>query len=52
MQKQVFRHMQIAKAQLCASVQTDQGLHCPLAESLDITECMNGEQRLDDTLGM
>ena len=28
----------------CASAQSDQGLHCPLTESLDTTECMNGEQ--------
>ena len=25
--------------------QSDQGLHCPLTESLDTTECLNGEQR-------
>ena len=24
---------------------SDQGLHCPLTESLNTTECMNGEQR-------
>ena len=29
----------------CASAQSDQGLHCPLTESLDTTECMNGDQR-------
>ena len=29
----------------CASAQSDQGLHCPLTESLDTTECMNGKQR-------
>ena len=29
----------------CADAQSDQGLHCPLTESLDTTECMNGEQR-------
>ena len=29
----------------CASVQSDQGLHCPLTKSLDTTEFMNGEQR-------
>ena len=29
----------------CAFAQSDQGLHCPLTESLDITECMNWEQR-------
>ena len=26
----------------CASVQSDQGLHCPLTQSLTSTECMNG----------
>ena len=30
----------------CASAQSDQDLHCPLSESLDTTECMNGEQKL------
>ena len=29
----------------CASAQSDQGLPCPLTESLDITECMTREQR-------
>ena len=29
----------------CASAQSDQGLHCPLTESLDTAECMNGKQR-------
>ena len=29
----------------CASAQSDQGLHCPLTESLDTIECMNGEQK-------
>ena len=38
--KCVFGHMRIVK-----SVQSDQGLHCLLTESLDTTECMNGEQR-------
>ena len=28
----------------CASALSDQGLHCPLKESLDTTECINGEQ--------
>ena len=28
----------------CASVQSDQGIHCQLTESLDTTECMNSEQ--------
>ena len=27
----------------CASVQSDQGLRCPLTESCDIIECINGE---------
>ena len=26
------------------STQSDQTLHCPLTESLDTTECMNGEE--------
>ena len=42
MQKHIFGHMQTAKD----SAQSDQGLHCPLTESVDTTECMNGEQRL------
>ena len=29
----------------CASAQSDQGLQCPLKESLDTREWMNGEQR-------
>ena len=28
-----------------ADAQSDQGLHCPLQESLDTTEYINGEQR-------
>ena len=28
-----------------AFAQADQGLHCPLTESLDTTECINGERR-------
>ena len=28
-----------------ASMQSDQGLFCPLTESLDITECINEKQR-------
>ena len=28
----------------CAAVHSDQGLHCPLTESLGTTECMNGER--------
>ena len=30
--------------QPCTSAQSDQGPHCPLKESLDTTDCMNGEQ--------
>ena len=29
----------------CTFMQSDQCLHCPLTESLDSTECVNGEQR-------
>ena len=29
----------------CASAQSDQGLHCPLTDYLDTTECTNEEQR-------
>ena len=36
----VFGNMRTAEAQISA-----QGLHCPLIESLDTTERMNGEQR-------
>ena len=32
----------------CASAQADHGLRCPLTESLDTTECINGEQSPDD----
>ena len=28
-----------------ANAQSNQGLHYPLTESLDTTECMNGEQK-------
>ena len=46
MQKCVIGYMRTAKSpDHCASVQSDQGLSCPLTESLDTTECMNGEQR-------
>ena len=41
MQKHVFGHMGKSNA----AAQSDQGLHCLLTESLDTTECMNGEQR-------
>ena len=44
--KSVFGHMWTAKAQIsCTSVQSDQGLHCQLKESLDTTECIDEEQR-------
>ena len=45
MGKHVFRHMQWRPRSDCTKVQSDQGLHCLLTESLDTTECMNGEQR-------
>ena len=38
MQERIFEHIQTAKAQI--------SLCCPLTESLDTTECINGEQRL------
>ena len=31
----------------CAYAQSDQGIHFPLTELLDTTECMNGEQMLE-----
>ena len=36
----------------CAFAQSDQGLHCPLTESLDTAECTSGEQRPKDILHM
>ena len=36
----------------CASTQSDQGLHCPQTDSLNTTECMNGEKGPDDILRM
>ena len=27
----------------CANAQSDQGLHCPLTESLHTADCMNGD---------
>ena len=35
---------QLRPRSACASAQSAQVLHCPLTESLDTTECMNGEQ--------
>ena len=29
----------------CAFAQSDRGLHCPLTDTLDTTECLNEEQR-------
>ena len=29
----------------CAFAQSDQGLHCPLTESVATTKCINGKQR-------
>ena len=40
-QKYVFGHMRTTKAQISLCIR----LHCSLAELLDATECMNGEQR-------
>ena len=37
--KCVIRHMRTAKAQI-GPTQSDQGIHCPLTESMDTTECM------------
>ena len=31
----------------CASAQSDQGLRCPLTESLCTIECIKGEQKLE-----
>ena len=36
----------------CTSAQSDQILHCPLTEPFATTDCMNEEQRPDDTLRM
>ena len=39
--KRGFGHMRTAQARSdCASAQSDQGLHCPLAESLVAVECI------------
>ena len=39
MQKRVLGHMRTEKVQInSASVQSNQGLYCPLTESLDTTE--------------
>ena len=46
MRKRVFEHMRTAKAQISLRIrESDQGLHCPLIESLDTIECINGEQQ-------
>ena len=41
-----------AKTCLETSLQSDQGLHYPLTELLDTTDCVNGEQNPDGTLFM
>ena len=44
--RNVTKHMRTARPRSAyASMQSDQVLHCQLTESLDTTECMNGEQR-------
>ena len=43
MRKRVFGHMRTAKAQISLRIRAE-GLHSPLTESLDTTECMNMEQ--------
>ena len=43
--KRVFGYMQTAKAQTNLYIRTVWSGDCPLAESLDTTKCMNGEQR-------
>ena len=44
MRKSVFGHKrQQMPRSVCTSAQSDQGLHCPLTESLDTTECINGD---------
>ena len=35
----------------CADAQSDQGLRCPLPESLDAIECISGEQRPGGDIG-
>ena len=43
--RNVFGHMHVRRPRsACASAQSDQGLHCPLTESLDIIERSSGEQ--------
>ena len=36
----------------CTFLQSDKGLYCPLTESLDTIECIDGQWRLKDTLSM
>ena len=47
MQKRAFGHMRTVKVPMRLPVhrdaQSDQGLHYPLTDSLDTTECMNRE---------
>ena len=49
MLKCVFRHIGTVKAKIRVSAQSDQGLHCPLTESFDATECMENKYP-DDTV--
>ena len=50
MWKCVFGHIQIVKAQIILQFhRSDQGLYCPLTESLITTDCMNEEQRPEPT---
>ena len=43
--KHTFGQMQTVKAQFSLHIHTDKGLQCLLTESVDTTECMNGEQK-------
>ena len=44
-QKRIFGHMRPRRPRsVCASAQSDQGLRCPLIESLDTIKWINGEQ--------
>ena len=45
MQTPVFGYMRTAKAKISLRIrEVDQGLRCPITESLDTIECNNGEQ--------
>ena len=46
MRKSIFGYMRPTKAQSSLHIRAVwQRLHCPLKETLDTTECMNGQQR-------